>query len=77
MANVPWTTVFYTWICQSFWNVLDWPQICRWLTLNLLYPSDICVYFCVAILRHLQPHLLAASSHGNVWDCIQVSVTTH
>ncbi|ELT95085.1 hypothetical protein CAPTEDRAFT_176131 [Capitella teleta] len=49
------------WIRQVFWNYLDWAGICQYVCLCVILGADYQVYMCIAVLRHSQRHLLAAS----------------
>nr|CAD7196040.1 unnamed protein product [Timema douglasi] len=71
-SGVSWWLVCRRWIRQCFWNVLDWQQICHWLVLCSLESPDYIVYFCVSLLRHLQPSLLIASANQRLCDTIKV-----
>ncbi|XP_053736225.1 protein broad-minded isoform X2 [Synchiropus splendidus] len=46
------------WLGQCFWNYLDWPQICHYVSTCVLMGADYQVYVCVAIFKHLQPDIL-------------------
>ncbi|KAM9798244.1 protein broad-minded, partial [Neosynchiropus ocellatus] len=46
------------WLGQCFWNYLDWPQICHYVSTCVLMGPDYQVYVCVAIFKHLQPEIL-------------------
>ena len=52
--------ICFQWLNQSFLNILDWPEICHFVTLVILFGADFVVYFCVALFRHLQPKILEA-----------------
>ncbi|XP_071959186.1 protein broad-minded-like [Antedon mediterranea] len=54
------------WLTQSFWNYLDWPQICHYILVCLLLGVDYQVYVCVAILRFLQPRILQYRQQQNL-----------
>lgn len=49
------------WLRQCFWNVLDWPEICGYFLTCMYLGMDYQVYYCVAILRHLQGKILQAT----------------
>ncbi|KAM9703168.1 protein broad-minded [Menidia menidia] len=46
------------WLTQCFWNYLDWTEICHYVCTCVLMGPDYQVYLCVAIFKHLQPHIL-------------------
>lgn len=46
------------WLRQCFWNYLDWEEICLYICTCLTMGIDYQVYFCIAILRHLQQDIL-------------------
>ncbi|KAG7282569.1 hypothetical protein CRUP_018688 [Coryphaenoides rupestris] len=46
------------WLNQCFWNYLDWPQVCHYVSTCVLMGPDYQVYTCVAMLKHLQPDIL-------------------
>lgn len=46
------------WLNQCFWNYLDWPQVCHYVSTCVLMGPDYQVYVCVAVLKHLQPDIL-------------------
>uniref|UniRef100_A0A668AQ63 Protein broad-minded n=1 Tax=Myripristis murdjan TaxID=586833 RepID=A0A668AQ63_9TELE len=46
------------WLGQCFWNYLDWPEICHYLSTCVVMGPDYQVYMCVAVLKHLQPDIL-------------------
>jgi len=54
------------WLNQCFWNYLDWPQICLYLTICVVFGADYQVYICVAILRHLQRELMQQMQDKNL-----------
>ncbi|CAF3059373.1 unnamed protein product [Rotaria sp. Silwood2] len=54
------------WTKQCFWSVLDWPEIITYLCVCILYGIDYQVYFCVALLRHLQQDIIYQHSSRNL-----------
>ncbi|KAJ3109647.1 hypothetical protein HDU97_003123 [Phlyctochytrium planicorne] len=54
------------WIRECFWNVLDFPEIINYLTLNIVCGVDYHIYICIALLKHLERPILAASREGNL-----------
>lgn len=46
------------WLRQCFWNYLDWEEICLYVCTCLTMGIDYQVYFCIAVLRHLQQDIL-------------------
>ncbi|XP_076320319.1 protein broad-minded-like [Tachypleus tridentatus] len=50
--------IFHHWLGQCYWNYLDWPEICRWVSLLLLWGGDFVLYHAVAVLKHLEHHIL-------------------
>ncbi|XP_029352515.1 protein broad-minded [Echeneis naucrates] len=46
------------WLTQCFWNYLDWTEICHYVSTCVLMGPDYQVYVCVAVFKHLQPHIL-------------------
>ncbi|XP_066998631.2 protein broad-minded [Anabrus simplex] len=76
LAGVPCGLVCFSWLRQCFWNILDWGQICQWLALCVLHPADMCLYFCIALLRHIQPHVIKEAVKGNVWEAIKLTPIT-
>ncbi|PSN57250.1 hypothetical protein C0J52_02542 [Blattella germanica] len=73
LSGISWWLICKQWMGQCFWNVLDWPQICHWLVIGILNQPDYMLYFCVSLLRHMQPQILQAVSEGNVWEKIMVN----
>ncbi|CAF3844229.1 unnamed protein product, partial [Rotaria magnacalcarata] len=54
------------WTKQCFWSVLDWPEIVTYICVCILYGIDYQVYFCVALLRHLQQDIIYQHSSRNL-----------
>jgi len=54
------------WLNQCFWNYLDWPQICLYMAICVVFGADYQVYTCVAILRHLQHELMQQMQDKNL-----------
>ncbi|CAF1205961.1 unnamed protein product [Rotaria sordida] len=54
------------WTKQCFWSVLDWPEIITYICVCILYGIDYQVYFCVALLRHLQQDIIYQHSSRNL-----------
>jgi len=54
------------WLNQCFWNYLDWPQICLYVTICVVFGADYQVYMCIAILRHLQHELMQQMQDKNL-----------
>ncbi|XP_062502154.1 protein broad-minded-like isoform X2 [Corticium candelabrum] len=54
------------WLCQCFWNYLDWPEICTFLSVCIVMGIDYEVYFCVAVFRHLECAILEATQRHNL-----------
>uniref|UniRef100_A0A4W5NJV8 Protein broad-minded n=1 Tax=Hucho hucho TaxID=62062 RepID=A0A4W5NJV8_9TELE len=46
------------WLGQCFWNYLDWPEICHYVSTCVVMGPDYQVYMCVAVLKHLQQDIL-------------------
>uniref|UniRef100_A0A4W5R0K6 Protein broad-minded n=2 Tax=Hucho hucho TaxID=62062 RepID=A0A4W5R0K6_9TELE len=46
------------WLGQCFWNYLDWPEICHYVSTCVVMRPDYQVYMCVAVLEHLQQDIL-------------------
>ncbi|XP_030628390.1 protein broad-minded [Chanos chanos] len=46
------------WLGQCFWNYLDWPDICHYMSTCIIMGPDYQVYMCIAVLRHLQQDIL-------------------
>uniref|UniRef100_A0A6Q2XXI1 Protein broad-minded n=1 Tax=Esox lucius TaxID=8010 RepID=A0A6Q2XXI1_ESOLU len=46
------------WLGQCFWNYLDWPEICHYVSTCVVMGPDYQVYMCVAVLKHLQQEIL-------------------
>ncbi|KAG7316381.1 hypothetical protein KOW79_019922 [Hemibagrus wyckioides] len=46
------------WLTQCFWNYLDWPEICHYVTTCIIMGVDYQVYMCIAVLKHLQQEIL-------------------
>ncbi|KAK7871491.1 hypothetical protein R5R35_010211 [Gryllus longicercus] len=67
-TGIPWGVVCYSWLSQCFWTILKWNQVCEWLTLCILYPPDIIIYYCAALLHYLQPKILRAAVDEFTWD---------
>ncbi|KAJ9601036.1 hypothetical protein L9F63_000771, partial [Diploptera punctata] len=70
LAGASWWLICKQWMAQCFWNVLDWSQICHWLVIGILNQPDYMLYFCVSLLRHMQPQILQAVTDGNTWEQI-------
>ncbi|XP_053402163.1 protein broad-minded-like isoform X2 [Mercenaria mercenaria] len=47
------------WLTQCFWNYLDWPDICHYIIVCMIFGVDYQVYLCVAILKHLQREIMS------------------
>lgn len=60
------------WTKQCFWSVLDWPEIVTYLCVCILYGIDYQVYFCVALLRHLQQEIIYQHSSKNLLPFLKV-----
>ncbi|XP_033110986.1 protein broad-minded-like [Anneissia japonica] len=54
------------WLTQSFWNYLDWQQICHYILVCILFGVDYQVYICIAILRFMRPHILQHRQQQNL-----------
>ncbi|XP_013789705.1 protein broad-minded-like [Limulus polyphemus] len=52
------SVIFHHWLGQCYWNYLDWSEICRWVNLLLLWGGDFVLYHAVAVLKHLEHHIL-------------------
>jgi hypothetical protein len=63
------------WTKQCFWSVLDWPEIVTYICVCILYGIDYQVYFCVALLRHLQQDIIAQHSSRNLLPFLRVRKT--
>ena len=59
LASVPVSVVLDPWLRQCFLNILDLPEVAQYVLFSLLYGADYIVYFCVSVLSHLQPLVLA------------------
>ncbi|KAK6297375.1 hypothetical protein J4Q44_G00319580 [Coregonus suidteri] len=46
------------WLGQCFWNYLDWPEICHYVSTCVVMGPDYQVYMCVAVLKHLHQDIL-------------------
>uniref|UniRef100_A0AAR2JZZ3 Protein broad-minded n=1 Tax=Pygocentrus nattereri TaxID=42514 RepID=A0AAR2JZZ3_PYGNA len=46
------------WLGQCFWNYLDWPEICHYVSTCIIMGPDYQVYMCIAVLKHLQQDIL-------------------
>lgn len=62
--------LFYTWISQCWWNILDWTQICHWIILSILYQPDHQLYFCLAILHANHDYLLRMTQDQTIHELI-------
>jgi hypothetical protein len=60
------------WTKQCFWSVLDWPEIVTYICVCILYGIDYQVYFCVALLRHLQQDIIYQHSSRNLLPFLKV-----
>jgi hypothetical protein len=60
------------WTKQCFWSVLDWPEIITYICVCILYGIDYQVYFCVALLRHLQQEIIYQHSSRNLLPFLKV-----
>ncbi|KAI8803521.1 broad-minded protein-domain-containing protein, partial [Cladochytrium replicatum] len=49
------------WLRECFWNVLDFPDVCRYILLSLFCGVDYQIYFCLAVFKHLSDRVLAAT----------------
>ncbi|KAJ3111858.1 hypothetical protein HDU96_005284 [Phlyctochytrium bullatum] len=54
------------WMRECFWNVLDFPEIINYFTFNLVAGIDYHIYFCIALLKHLERPILAAAREGKL-----------
>jgi len=54
------------WLRQCFWNYLDWPQICEYISLCITCGPDYSVYMCVAVLHYLQSDLMRHMQNKNL-----------
>ncbi|KAJ3208291.1 hypothetical protein HDU67_006913 [Dinochytrium kinnereticum] len=54
------------WMREWYWNVLDFPEIINHLTLNLVCGVDYHIYFCIALLKHLERPILTAAREGKL-----------
>jgi len=54
------------WLNQCFWNYFDWPQICLYVTICVVFGADYQVYICIAILRQLQHELMKQMQDKNL-----------
>ncbi|XP_021940589.1 protein broad-minded-like isoform X2 [Zootermopsis nevadensis] len=70
LAGASWWLICRQWMAQCFWNILDWSQICHWLVVSVLNQPDFTLYFCVSLLRHIEPKILQAASEGKLWEQI-------
>lgn len=68
LGGASWWLICRQWMAQCFWNILDWSQICHWLVVGILNQPDFILYFCVSLLRHIQPKILKAASEGHLWE---------
>eukprot|EP01116_Phalansterium_solitarium_P002645 TRINITY_DN12794_c0_g1_i1.p1 TRINITY_DN12794_c0_g1~~TRINITY_DN12794_c0_g1_i1.p1 ORF type:complete len:142 (-),score=20.59 TRINITY_DN12794_c0_g1_i1:120-545(-) len=64
LSGLPCSQVAMLWLTQYFLNFLDWPEISNFVALAVVLGADFQVYFCVAILHHLQSGVLESASHG-------------
>ena len=49
------------WLRQCFINILNWPDIVNYVLLSVVCGVDFAIYFCVAILKHLERDILTNS----------------
>lgn len=61
------------WTRQCFWNYLDWPEICHYVTICILLGVDYQVYMCVAILKHMQRDILYHQQQQDLVIFLRVS----
>ncbi|KAI8612839.1 broad-minded protein-domain-containing protein [Chytriomyces sp. MP71] len=54
------------WLRECFWNVLPFPEIVLYVTTALVSGIDYQLYYCIAILRHLERRILLASTRGEL-----------
>ncbi|XP_071452977.1 protein broad-minded-like [Hetaerina americana] len=69
----------YQWLSQCFWNVLEWAEIKNFLCIAIIHEPDYVVYYCVAVLLHLEPiilHIMSTSAE-NFWEQIKINPVTH
>ncbi|XP_069678294.1 protein broad-minded-like [Periplaneta americana] len=72
ISGASWWLICQQWMAQCFWNILDWSQICHWLVITVLNQPDFTIYFCVSLLRHMQPQILQAASEGKLWEFVML-----
>lgn len=60
------TQVARHWTRQCFYNHVNWPSICDYISLCCTLGPDYAIYCCVAALRHLGPELEYQLQRKNV-----------
>jgi hypothetical protein len=58
------------WIREMFWNVLEFGEIQNYLLTVILYGMDYQVYFCVAVISHINECLLSSARDEKLIYCI-------
>lgn len=64
--GISWWLLCRRWISECFWNVLEWNQICHWLTICILYQADYVIYFCVSLLYICESRILQLVTEGKL-----------
>lgn len=72
--GISWWLLCQRWISESFWNVLEWNQICHWLVMCILYQADYILYFCVALLYVCETRILQLAIEGRIHHLLIVSI---
>lgn len=65
------------WLTQCFWNYLDWPEICHYISTCVLMGPDYQVYMCVAVFKHLQPDILQRTQSQELQVFLKVRLSTN
>ena len=66
MSGYPPSQICQHWLRQCFWNYLDWGDICCYLCCCLLMGIDYQIYFCMAVLKHLQRDIFLHTQQKNL-----------
>lgn len=66
--------MYLHWLSQCFWNYLDWPEICHYVSTCVVMGPDYQVYMCVAVLKHLQQDILQHTQTQDLQVFLKVSL---
>ncbi|KAJ3128808.1 hypothetical protein HK100_008957 [Physocladia obscura] len=53
--------ISYRWFREMLWNVIDFPQIAAYTFLSVTLGADWQIYFCIALLQHLESGIMSST----------------